>query len=106
MKYYLLQSNLPCQASANVMLLPLPVPFPMKEYFPSQLRKNDWSDYMIFHLLRVSAVCASLSMTPVVVSAGALSSVESHLGKDLCGVEFLRIGLELRTSQGFDFLEK
>ena len=31
---------LPFQASAKVILFPLPVPFPMKEYFPSQLFKK------------------------------------------------------------------
>ena len=42
-------------------------------------------------------------MSPVEVSAlGALGSGVPHFFESFCGVELFRIGLELRTGQGFD----
>lgn len=65
---------LPFQASAKVILFPLPVPFPMKVYLPSQLFKRCCLELnsSLLYLLGVAAISAGLGVAPIVIAASAM----------------------------------
>ena len=105
-KSMIVRMSIPCHASAYVHCFPLPVPFPMKLYFPSQLKNELMYQETRVHLLGITTSFLYSFVTPEeCLSVWALSTHKAKFFESCDRIKLFRICFEFGFSECFDFLK-
>ena len=101
-----IRMSIPCHASAYVHCFPLPVPFPMKLYFPSQLENELMYQEARVDLLGIATSFLYSFVTPEeCLGIGALSTHKAKFFESSNRIKLFRIRFEFGFSECFDFLK-